>query len=186
MVGLYYFITVCSHIFLAQVGSTWCFCWEQWCRKHDIRVPYENSKRHTLAGKVIFPILCFLWQIFFLVFWGIRLIFPTQPQWPSLWTWWTNPARKWAWEQHHACKQTVHVLCMVVTCFYLKHHGKTPGSTIFQGKVNPTQCEALTMVCAQVPYLILWKRILLFALSSWWRAIAYLKNNYSSHIYLRY
>ena len=73
---------------------------------------------------------------------------------------------------------------VVVPYFLLKHHGKTPCSTIFQGKVNPTQCEALTMVCAQVPYLILWKRILLFALSSWWRAIAYLKNNYSSHIYI--
>lgn len=26
-----------------------------------------------------------------------------------------------------------------------------PGSSIMPGKVNPTQCEALTMVCAQVP-----------------------------------
>ena len=25
-----------------------------------------------------------------------------------------------------------------------------PGSSIMPGKVNPTQCEALTMVCAQV------------------------------------
>jgi len=41
---------------------------------------------------------------------------------------------------------------VVVPYFLLKHHGKTPCSTIFQGKVNPTQCEALTMVCAQVPY----------------------------------
>ena len=27
-----------------------------------------------------------------------------------------------------------------------------PGSSIMPGKVNPTQCEALTMVCAQVPH----------------------------------
>lgn len=27
-----------------------------------------------------------------------------------------------------------------------------PGSSIMPGKVNPTQCEALTMVCAQVRY----------------------------------
>ena len=27
-----------------------------------------------------------------------------------------------------------------------------PGSSIMPGKVNPTQCEALTMVCAQVLY----------------------------------
>ena len=25
-----------------------------------------------------------------------------------------------------------------------------PGSSIMPGKVNPTQCEAMTMVCAQV------------------------------------
>lgn len=27
--------------------------------------------------------------------------------------------------------------------------------TLFQGKVNPTQCEALTMVCAQVRFNVL-------------------------------
>ena len=33
-----------------------------------------------------------------------------------------------------------------------------PGSSIMPGKVNPTQCEALTMVCSQVmgtPWLLL-------------------------------
>jgi fumarate hydratase class II len=33
----------------------------------------------------------------------------------------------------------------------LKLPENEPGSSIMPGKVNPTQCEALTMVCAQVP-----------------------------------
>lgn len=32
----------------------------------------------------------------------------------------------------------------------LKLPENEPGSSIMPGKVNPTQCEALTMVCAQV------------------------------------
>ncbi len=36
----------------------------------------------------------------------------------------------------------------------LKLPENEPGSSIMPGKVNPTQCEALTMVCAQVRLLL--------------------------------
>ena len=36
----------------------------------------------------------------------------------------------------------------------LKLPENEPGSSIMPGKVNPTQCEALTMVCAQVRYCV--------------------------------
>ena len=32
-----------------------------------------------------------------------------------------------------------------------------PGSSIMPGKVNPTQCEAMTMVCAQVHRATTWR-----------------------------
>ena len=42
-----------------------------------------------------------------------------------------------------------------------------PGSSIMPGKVNPTQCEALTMVCAQVIFCrFLWNWILLVFIAS--------------------
>jgi hypothetical protein len=45
---------------------------------------------------------------------------------------------------------SMYYVVVILAYFQFKYRCITLGSTILQGKVNPTQCEALTMVCAQV------------------------------------
>ena len=63
---------------------------------------------------------------------------------------------------HHALKQISQSLTKIANDIRVSSSGprsgigelvlpkNEPGSSIMPGKVNPTQCEAITMVCAQV------------------------------------
>lgn len=139
---------------LILIGCTWCFCWIEWFTKYSCNFPHEDSKWHTFLRKVmeISRCLSYTFSLFLLCFKYSSNIMHFICSGPRC------GLGELILPENEPGSSIMPVMCFLVlfmetwrfiifslplTVCYSNH-------LTFQGKVNPTQCEALTMVCAQV------------------------------------